>query len=124
MKYGDAKPTGGREAHDIDKAGWEGGGPCDERAGAGGLGRRLGQTRPRAPTSSLQPSRADRRGGPPRQQQGSASAPRPQRPLSGQRTEVPRVPSPGARRNRQQWMQEPAAAEQRVTGSERRTGTG
>lgn len=70
MKFGDAKPTGGREAHDIDKAGWEGGGPCDERAGAGGLGRRLGQTRPRAPTSSLQPSRADRRGGPPRQQQG------------------------------------------------------
>lgn len=121
MELGDAKPTGAREAHDrSEKAGWAGGGPCDELAGAGGLGRRLGQTRPRVPPSSLQPAAAGPSGSRVARTPVLRCGPRPQRPLRGQRPGVPCVPSPGARRNRQQWTQKPAAAEPRATGSVKR----
>ena len=39
MRREDAKPTEAQEAlHPGEEAGCEGGGPCDERAGAGGPG--------------------------------------------------------------------------------------
>ncbi|XP_034512686.1 uncharacterized protein LOC117801570 isoform X2 [Ailuropoda melanoleuca] len=121
MKPGDAKPTGAREARDrSEKAGWEGGGSCDELAGTGGLGRRLGQTRPRASTSSLQPAAAGRSAGRVARTAGLRCGPPAPTASPWAAPGVPRVPSPGARRNPQQWTQEPAAAEPRATGSEKR----
>lgn len=65
LKFGDAKPIGAREIlHLGEKARWEGGDPCKQRARAGGLGSRLGQTRPGAPTSCPRPAAAGGSRGP------------------------------------------------------------
>lgn len=59
LKFADAKPTVARFIHHLgEKARREGGDPCNQRARAGGLGSRLGQTRLGAPTSSPRPAAA------------------------------------------------------------------
>lgn len=56
IKFGDAKPTEAQEALLLSYgAGWEGGGPGDERAGTGGLGGGPRQTRSGSPQAAPGP---------------------------------------------------------------------